>query len=155
MQQGMCDQIDRNQQEEGAGPARPGWDRFRLPVREACVRNDSRNVAARAVPGQSFGTVAKLHVVSARAATGPELAQEILASGVLKGELCSCRWVKCISRVGAHHGNVLAIRALKPYDRLCMDGRARDRVIAHGKSLVLNSEVEGARDFYERHVPPG
>ena len=52
------DQLGCNNKKKGRAPVRPSWDWFRSSVREACVRNDSRNVAARAVPRQFFGTVA-------------------------------------------------------------------------------------------------
>jgi len=120
-----------------------------LSVREARVRNDSRNLGPRAVPRQFFGTFAKPHFASGGAVQRPELAQEVIASGMLEDELCSCRWVKCKYWVSVHDGYVLAIGALKPYDRLCMHGPVRDRVIARGKSLILNSEGERDRDSYE------
>ena len=71
----------------GVRPARPGWDQFRLLVRESRVRNDGRNVAARTVSRQFFGTVAQPHFASTGAAQRPDLAQEILASRVLEDEL--------------------------------------------------------------------
>jgi len=71
----------------GVRPARPGWDQFRLLVRESRVRNDGRNVAARTVLRHFFGTVAKLHFASTGAAQRPDLAQKILASRVLEDEL--------------------------------------------------------------------
>src|SRR6516225_5539018 len=110
---------------KGRGASAPWLGSVQVVSTRGRVRDDSRNIAARTVPRQYFGTVAKLHFAPARAAMRPELAQKIFASGVLEDKLCFCRWVRRISRLGAHYGNVLTIGVLKPYERLCIEGRAR------------------------------
>ena len=78
-------------------------------MREARVCDDGRNVAARTVSRQFFGTVAKPHFASTGAAQRPELAQEILAAGVLEVSCVLADGLSAKCLLAVHYGKLLAI----------------------------------------------
>ena len=103
---------------ERAPGERPRWDHTGPLIPGDRARYDGCDVPSRTVPDQFLAAFTAQQLAAASIALFPDLAQEICASGMLENELRIRGRFKYILCVGKRKGNVRAICALKPDERL-------------------------------------